>query len=221
MKGKLILIALFAVVCAKAQDDKEDVDIKVRNQAIQLTNKATECFAVNNNEEAVSYIRETIRIDSAYYNSYLQLLNAIVGDQSLATPGLLKLVSQGRRIFPKDSELCYLSGELQKKNKNYSKAIAEYALALKNSKNGGCDSTKLPYYHLSQGICYYHLSQYSSAINCFNEAIRLHPNLAPAYTNRGICLYRQSKKSEAVRDWKKAVSLGETQSEAYLRMYGR
>jgi len=54
---------------------------------------------------------------------------------------------------------------------------------------------------------YANLGQFERAIEDYNEAIRLNPNLAMAYNNRGTAYKLKGKKAEAIADFKKVITL--------------
>ena len=52
--------------------------------------------------------------------------------------------------------------------------------------------------HIKRGYCHLVLLDYVSAIQDFEEAIKLDPTYTTAYFNMGICLYNLNKKKEAI-----------------------
>ena len=60
-----------------------------------------------------------------------------------------------------------------------------------------------PYYHEN----YRDRDAAKCAIDAYNEAIRLNPDLAVAYSNRGLTKYTLGKHNEAILDFDRAISL--------------
>ena len=56
---------------------------------------------------------------------------------------------------------------------------------------------------------------YEEAIEAFNEAINLDPNIAGFYTMRGYCYSKIEKYKEALEDFTKAIELGPEDAQNY------
>ena len=59
----------------------------------------------------------------------------------------------------------------------------------------------------NRGLAYHYLGQLDRAIEDYDEAIRLNPNLAETYYNRGRAYKEQGKKAEAIADFEKSIAL--------------
>ena len=60
----------------------------------------------------------------------------------------------------------------------------------------------------NKGMIYYESADYTSAIQCFNEAIRIDPDFGEAYYNRGLGYMQQGNRRQAFADLSKAGELG-------------
>ena len=76
--------------------------------------------------------------------------------------------------------------------------------------------------YLNRGIGYRKLNQIRRAIQDYNEALRLNPNLYQAYGNRGLAYEQLGKKQLAIRDYRKVLSLrpGNSFGTAGLKLLG-
>lgn len=80
-------------------------------------------------------------------------------------------------------------------------AIADYdaALAL---------NPRLVYAWFDKGNIYYSLRDYTSAMQCYSEALRMAGDFGEAYFNRGICYLQMGNRRQAFIDLSKAGELG-------------
>jgi tetratricopeptide (TPR) repeat protein len=69
--------------------------------------------------------------------------------------------------------------------------------------------------YITRGIAYCHLGQYQRAIEDFNEAIRLKPDLDTAYNNRGVAYINLGQYQRAIEDFNEAIHLKPDNVEAY------
>jgi len=69
----------------------------------------------------------------------------------------------------------------------------------------------LAFAYYNRGIAYRNLSQHRSAIENYNEAIRLQPDFLDAYTNRGFSYFMQGNKVLGCIDAQKICTLGHCQ----------
>lgn len=67
---------------------------------------------------------------------------------------------------------------------------------------------RLAFVWYNKGILYYELSNFTSAIECFNKALELDPNLGSALYNRGLTYLRLGNRRLAFNDLSKAGELG-------------
>ncbi len=65
------------------------------------------------------------------------------------------------------------------------------------------------------GITALYQGELSSARRTFNEFIRLHPQLAGAYSNLALIEYKEAKYAEAMKLAEKAITLNPQQAQAY------
>ena len=69
-------------------------------------------------------------------------------------------------------------------------------------------SPGMVYAWFNKGMIYYESADYTSAIQCFNEAIRIDPDFGEAYYNRGLGYMQQGNRRQAFADLSKAGELG-------------
>jgi tetratricopeptide (TPR) repeat protein len=65
-----------------------------------------------------------------------------------------------------------------------------------NKINGDIMTAYIEWYN--KGNAHYRLRKYSEAIECYDRALELNPNLAVAWYNKGITLKELGKHSEAI-----------------------
>jgi tetratricopeptide (TPR) repeat protein len=69
--------------------------------------------------------------------------------------------------------------------------------------------------YFNQGKNFYENKKYDQAIACYNEAIKLNPNLVKAYNNRGIAYIVETKYDQAIADFNKAIEFEPSNGKAY------
>jgi tetratricopeptide (TPR) repeat protein len=62
--------------------------------------------------------------------------------------------------------------------------------------------------YTNRGDAYNHKGQYDRAIEDYNKAIQLNPNLAVAYNNRGVAYADKGQYGKAISDFQKACDMG-------------
>lgn len=70
--------------------------------------------------------------------------------------------------------------------------------------------------YLRFGLAWIENGEYDKAVNNFNKAITLNPQLAVAYLNRGLVWMKKGEYDSAICDFDKAVGLNPRYAEAYL-----
>jgi len=100
----------------------------------------------------------------------------------------------------------------------YSISISYFELAEKIGENNKIKEKvreKLVAAYNNWGVAHHELKQHEKAINDYNKAIELNPNLAEAYYNRGSA-YRELKQYEkAITNYNKAIELNPSLADAY------
>ncbi|NNU33548.1 tetratricopeptide repeat protein [Mucilaginibacter sp. S1162] len=99
-------------------------------------------------------------------------------------------------------------------HKDYKGAIADLKKALAINPNDAVAYVNL-------GNSYIFSANYGTAIQYYNEAIKLNPDYANAYNTRGIAKYFYGDKKGACVDINKAASLGFSGAKASLARYCR
>ncbi len=59
----------------------------------------------------------------------------------------------------------------------------------------------------NKGLALAKLGKYEEAIECFDKAIELNPNFAPAWNNKGVALAKLGKYEEAIKCYDKALEI--------------
>ena len=67
----------------------------------------------------------------------------------------------------------------------------------------------------NRGFEYYKLGQYDRAIQDYDEAIRLDPQLAVVYNNRGLAYNELGQYERAIKDFGEAIRLDPKDADAY------
>jgi tetratricopeptide (TPR) repeat protein len=70
----------------------------------------------------------------------------------------------------------------------------------------------------SRGNAYFAAANLNSALDDYNRAIKLNPELQPALVNRGVALLRVGKCGQAIADFRAALS---SDSHSWQALYGR
>jgi len=66
-----------------------------------------------------------------------------------------------------------------------------------------------------RGVSFSISGEYEKAIECFDKAIELNPNLTKAYINRGNAYYYLEQYEKAIEDYNRAIELDPNLTEAY------
>ena len=111
---------------------------------------------------------------------------------------------------PKNYQLIYSIGLSYVNLQNYTEAEKYFDKLLNVQK-------KPEILYIQANICK-QLKKYDSAINYFEEAIRLNPNFSEAYNNLGNTKKRVGKIDEAISCFEKAIKLKENNIQAYLNL---
>ena len=111
---------------------------------------------------------------------------------------------------PKNYQLIYSIGLSYVNLQNYTEAEKYFDKLLNVQK-------KPEILYIQANICK-QLKKYDSAINYFEEAIRLNPNFSEAYNNLGNTKKRVGKIDEAISCFEKAIQLKENNIQAYLNL---
>ena len=95
-------------------------------------------------------------------------------------------------------------------NEEYDKAISFYLRCIE------LDPTAAAYYNL--GIAYYNQGNYIKAIELWEKAIELDPDLAMAYNNLGVAYKNQGNLTKAIESYEKAIELDPDLAMAYVNL---
>lgn len=72
--------------------------------------------------------------------------------------------------------------------------------------------------HLLNGNKFYYEKNYPSALEEYNQAVELNPNLSSAYTNRGVIFYKLGEIGKSLADYNRAVELNPNDSATYVNL---
>jgi len=214
MKNVRLLFLSFLTI---SQIGFGQIDVSEINRPIELLNQANEETENGNYEQAVQKILASIRLNPKIRTAY-QALNSACS-YTHQTSILKSYLQKAKTIFEEDDEFCYYLGNIYQKEKNYSKAIQEYTLAIKYARQNGEDDELVYAYYQNRASCYLQINEFSKAIPDFNQALKLNQENGAIYANRGIAYYQTGKKSEACQDWRKASKLGINTASVYIRRY--
>jgi tetratricopeptide (TPR) repeat protein len=199
----LAFLALIFTQGGIAAQETISISVEDRNKAIDLTNEAIIDIEDMETGRAMEKLQKAIAIDASHRQAYLQVYQAARADEGL-TDTALKELDKARKIFTDDDELVFYCAEIHRMKNDFKKAVEEYDLAIKLSKNNGEDFYLVPYYYLNRGISHLALNLPEKALEDFNYSIKLKPDFSASITNRGIVYYQLGQKEEACKDWNQA-----------------
>jgi len=205
----LILILSFNSVFAQ-------VDLSALNKPIELINKASLNFEMGKYPQAITQLKEAIKLDSSKRVAFTLLNRAYyeTGDKN----SQIEYLKKAKSIYTDDDEFPYQLGKIYQKENKLKEAIAEYDTAIKFSKVNGEDYEIVYDYYANRGICFLKQNLFAKSVADFDYAIKLNDMKGSIYTNRGIALFQMKKKEEACRSWEKALELGQNVKQ-YINNY--
>ena len=111
---------------------------------------------------------------------------------------------------PDNPESYYYLGNIYLEEKNIEKAIRylEKAVSLKQ---------KADYYN-DLGYAYFLKGDYKKAIDCYNRAIKIDPNLSVAYYNKALAYRKMGNIKEAIKNYSKAIALNPDDPDYYYNL---
>ncbi len=214
----IIFLFLFLFTIKLSAQKAYLINVEDRNKAIELTNTAIACIKEKKQAKAISFLLESISIDSTYRASYINLYQAaLLNKQSFDQ--VLTFLNKGKKIFHDDDEFYFYCGEIYRFYSNLEMAIQEYTQATKYAKVNGEDYYLVPYHYFNLGNCFLTKKDFLKALENYKYAIKLNPDFAAAYVNKGTCLKMLGKNEEACKDWETAVQKGSMQAKKYLEKY--
>lgn len=208
----ILMIALATHLMAYSQ-----MDVNALNRPIELLNQANQNIEDGEYEQAVKQLLAAVRLDPNLRDIYLSLNTACshTNQEEILKSYLLK----AKVIFQEDDEICYYLGNIYQNERNYSKAIQEYTLAIKFSKKNGEDHPLVYAYYQNRANCYLKTNEFAKAIPDYNYALKLNQENGAIYANRGIAYFKTGKRTEACQDWRKASKMGIASAAVYLKRY--
>ena len=103
--------------------------------------------------------------------------------------------------------LFFSCGYALSKQKNFESSIKKYSISLELHEHADA--------YNNRGLDYANLGKYDKAIEDFNKAIELNPDLAVAYYNRGNTYVELGEYDRAIKDYDKAIELNKDYAVAY------
>jgi len=103
--------------------------------------------------------------------------------------------------------LFFSCGYALSKQKNFESSIKKYSISLELHEHADA--------YNNRGLDYANLGKYDKAIEDFNKAIELNPDLAVAYYNRGNTYAELGEYDRAIKDYDKAIELNKDYTVAY------
>ena len=119
-----------------------------------------------------------------------------MGSQPIAEPTVKKTTSTV------DATIIYNKGFALMHEKRYAAAIADFEAAIKAKPDFAEAHNNLAYCLRSEGP-----AKYNEALDHYNKAIQLKPNLAQAYEYRGVLFVRMNRMGDAQKDLAKLKQL--------------
>ena len=144
----------------------------------------------------------------------LDTLQASETYQPTATLSQLESFEIQRQIGSETSTLVtFLSGLLKFKSDDYQTAIERFNQILEENDI----STFISRYDLfdNLGYSYFSLGKYDQAIQSFDRAIEINPQIENSYLNRGMAFGFLSKYDQAIQDFNKAIEINPKSFKAY------
>jgi tetratricopeptide (TPR) repeat protein len=220
MKLSTLTIILLSALRFSAFSQEYTIDLDLRNDMIDLFNKAKGYIKKDRTEEAYSILVRIIETDSVFREPYLYLYGIYI-QKTDHTESTIRYLKKGLRIFKEDDEMMFYLGEIYRINSDMRNAISSFNLAIEYGKVNGEEFHLTKSYYFNRGNCYYRINEIDSAINDYTNTLRLDPGHSNALLNRGICYYRKAVITEACDDWNKSLSLGNANARQYIEKHCR
>lgn len=231
-----LLLALFLVINASAQDEKAMVskgideywegeyELAIGNfdVVIMMNSKNAEAYCyrgmcyrdLKKLDKAVADLTKAISLDpkygKAYYERGMCYLYIQDGDNSLEDFNMA--ISSGLKtqdVYYYRAYVLFLSGKTDAAISDFTSCIAL------DPKNSGSTARA----HNSRGYCYETQNKNDQALADYNKALALNNTLSVAMVNRGNLYYKTGKKDLAKKDWEAAAARGDDQAKENLKKY--
>lgn len=125
--------------------------------------------------------------------------------------GAYRLLNQGLKMTPRNSELFRLLGIVHAFKKNRYEALNKFDIAIKLDRRNWLA-------HANRGNILKDLQRHDEAMKSYDQAIALKSNYAEAFNNKGN-LYQELKNYEAaIKNYKISIELDPSYAEAYSNM---
>ena len=207
--------------------DKGNYDRAIADytQAIKLNPKFAEAYNIRSRaylmkgqyDRAIADYDMVIKLNPKDDTAYTSRASAYdnKGDFERAIADYAKAISLNRRntiALNGRANAYYDKGKHTRASMDYSLAILELGrsagfTALNNRKPSDKDSAFFAKVLVNRGDNYQKLSDYSSAIRDYDEAIKLKPKYKRAYNNRALAHEKAGQREKAIADFRKIIEL--------------
>jgi tetratricopeptide (TPR) repeat protein len=125
-----------------------------------------------------------------------------MGSQPIAEPTVKKEATVKKTTRAVDATAIYNQGVALMHEKKFAAAVADFEAAIKAKPDFAEAHNNLAYCLRSEGP-----AKYKEALDHYNKAIQLNPNLAQAYEYRGVLFVKMNRKGDAEKDLAKLKQL--------------
>jgi tetratricopeptide (TPR) repeat protein len=159
------------------------------------------------NDTAIIYFTEAIRLDPDYLDAYFKRGSAFYekGDYDRAIADYNQLI----RIDPNYALAYFYRGNMYYYKKDYDQAIEDFTHAIR------IDPNYIEAYN-NRGVAYHEKDDYYRAIADFTQLIRIDPNYRDAYNNRGIIYYQNNDYDNAIEDFTQMIRIDPNDADSYF-----
>jgi tetratricopeptide (TPR) repeat protein len=180
------------------------------------SNLAVCMLCLNQHNDSLRYLTESISLDKEYFRSYL--IRAICNQVKLVNPekldslmlkktdidNILSDFDMAIRLKDDLANSYYCRGSFYSSLWDFEKAIEDYTTAININKKYGV-------VYNNRGLVYYNQNKFEFALEDYNKAIEIDPNYEDAYFNRGILYYHNEKYRESLNDLNKTFEINQKQ----------
>ena len=161
---------------------------------------------------AFTIIKAQEKIPFVDFESVIENVNQYASDKDYD-----KILEELDKISPNDSVYCSV---LTSKS-YYSIAKKDFNKALNvidNGLKGTCDNSTKLYLYMNKGVCYANLNDYQSALEAYNEGLKLFPKNAKLWYNKGIAYENLKNIPEAIEAYQTAIYYSPLYKNAHLQL---
>ncbi|GCA85499.1 TPR repeat-containing protein YrrB [Microcystis aeruginosa NIES-2522] len=188
-----------------------------KNVYLAWYGKGLALFALDKDQPAIEALQQAINTlpkgeDLKKFHSSILQKQSVVYRSLENYEQALTVINQAISLFPNNPNHYNEKWSVLSELKRYDEGLAAITQAIKLAPRAA--------WYYNRGILYYNQQKYKLALDDYNKAIELNPNLAQAYNNRGNLYYNQQKYELALADFNKAIELNRNFAEAYYNRGG-